>query len=284
MTGAVLADADTCAQICAPLCSWASPLGARVMVAAADSLATRASKDPRIESMHLLGAAVGTRRDWHFIEPAVAGTIRNYYSTNDKVLRSLYRIAEGGTKAIGCEGIPTTSRKVKNVNVSRVVRAHHDHLKAARFADGEIAGRSTCTRCPLVPGRPRVPLGGAITRARNHDTPLLRTSTDRVIATAPCRTRRAVDSHRVDGRLPDHCVVRHQAERRTVPHDIEWGHRLVTRLEPNRRYSTARGGMNGARKQSVTCTNSDKKRRRLTRRIRPLDGSNPRSRTTLTRT
>ena len=64
---------------------------------------------------------------------AVEGTIRNYYSTNDKVLRSLYRIAEGGTKAIGCEGIPTSSRKVKNVDVSRVVRTHQEHLKAVRL-------------------------------------------------------------------------------------------------------------------------------------------------------
>ena len=47
-----------------------------------------------------------------------------------------------------------------------------------------------------------------MTRARNHDTPLLRTSADTVIATAPMQTRRAVDSHRVDGRLPDHRVVR----------------------------------------------------------------------------
>jgi hypothetical protein len=36
-----------------------------------------------------------------------------------------------------------------------------------------------------VRGVQEVPFGGAITRARNHDTPLLRTSTDRVIATAP---------------------------------------------------------------------------------------------------
>ena len=33
-------------------------------------------------------------------------------------------------KAVGCEGIPTKSSKVKNVNVSRLVRAHKDHLRA----------------------------------------------------------------------------------------------------------------------------------------------------------
>jgi hypothetical protein len=129
MTGAVLADAIVRADLRSVVLVGFS-LGARVMVAAAESLATRASSDPRIESMHLLGAAVGVRRDWHSIEPAVAGTISNYFSTNDNVLRALYRVAEGGTKAIGCEGIPTNSRKVKNINVSGVVRAHQDHLVA----------------------------------------------------------------------------------------------------------------------------------------------------------
>ena len=128
MTGAVLADAIVRADLRSVVLVGFS-LGARVMVAAAEALATRASDNPRIESMHLLGAAVGTRRDWHSIEPAVAGTIHNYYSTNDKVLRALYRAAEGGTKAIGCEGIPLNSPKVKNVNVSGVVRAHQDHLE-----------------------------------------------------------------------------------------------------------------------------------------------------------
>ena len=94
MTGAVLADAIVRADLRSVVLVGFS-LGARVMVAAAESLATRASEDPRIESMHLLGAAVGTRRDWHSIEPAVDGTIQNYYSTNDKILSALYRVAEG---------------------------------------------------------------------------------------------------------------------------------------------------------------------------------------------
>ena len=127
MTGAVLADAIVRADLRSVVLVGFS-LGARVMAAAAESLATRHEEPPRIESMHLLGAAVGTRRDWHSIEAAVDGRIYNYCSTNDKILRALYRAGEAGTKAIGCEGIPTKSRKVKNVNVSRQVRAHQDHL------------------------------------------------------------------------------------------------------------------------------------------------------------
>ncbi len=129
MTGAVLADAIVRADLHAVVLVGFS-LGARVMTAAAESLATRNEEAPRIQSMHLLGAAVGTRRDWRSIEPAVEGRIHNYYSTNDKILSAVYRVAEAGTKAIGCEGIPTTSRKVKNVDVSKVVNRHQDHLKA----------------------------------------------------------------------------------------------------------------------------------------------------------
>lgn len=65
--------------------------------------------------------------------PAVEGRIFNYHSTNDKILSAVYPAAEAGTKAIGSAGIPTTSRKVKNVDVSKVVRAHKDYLKTVEL-------------------------------------------------------------------------------------------------------------------------------------------------------
>jgi hypothetical protein len=132
MTGAVVADAIVRADMRSVVLVGFS-LGGRVMTAAAESLATRDKKDRRIESMHLLGAAVGTRRNWHAIAPAVEGTIHNYHSKNDKVLRALYRLAEGGTRAIGCEGIAPTPHNVKNVDVTRDVRVHQDHLKAVKL-------------------------------------------------------------------------------------------------------------------------------------------------------
>jgi hypothetical protein len=61
-------------------------LGARVMVTAAQTLATRPGP-PRIETMHLLGAAVGRKGHWHSLEKAVDGTVWNYWSENDNVLR-----------------------------------------------------------------------------------------------------------------------------------------------------------------------------------------------------
>jgi hypothetical protein len=128
MTGTVLADAIVRSNLNAVVLIGFS-LGGRVMSAAAESLATRHGEQPRIQSMHLLGAAVGTRRDWHNIELAVDDRIWNYWSANDKILRWLYRLGEAGTKAVGCDGIPTKSSKVKNVNVSRLVGAHRDHLR-----------------------------------------------------------------------------------------------------------------------------------------------------------
>ncbi len=44
------------------------------MVTAAQALATQPGP-PRIESMHLLGAAVGRKGDWHSLEGAASGII-----------------------------------------------------------------------------------------------------------------------------------------------------------------------------------------------------------------
>lgn len=135
MTGSVLADALVRSNLRSVVLVGFS-LGARVMVAAAESLATREDRRsvPRIESMHLLGAAVGTGRDWHAIERSVEATVWNYWSENDWILRYLYRIGvAGGAKAVGIEGIPAKSLKIKNVNVSSVVRSHENHLDAVKL-------------------------------------------------------------------------------------------------------------------------------------------------------
>lgn len=133
MTGAVLADAIVRADLHDVVLVGFS-LGARVMSAAAESLAIRDDSgeaiERRIRSMHLLGAAVGAGREWRTIETAVEQKIHNYYSTNDRILSALYRLAEAGTKAVGCDGIPVRSPKVQNLDVSKSVRVHADYLKA----------------------------------------------------------------------------------------------------------------------------------------------------------
>lgn len=130
MTGSVLADALVRADLHSVVLIGFS-LGARVMAATAESLATRTDQrgGPRIESMHLLGAAVGTGWNWHTIERAVEHEIWNYWSENDWILRYLFRVGVAGTaKAVGCDGIPATSSKIKNVNVSSIVDGHLSHL------------------------------------------------------------------------------------------------------------------------------------------------------------
>src|SRR5690606_27360720 len=64
-------------------------LGARVMVTAAQALGTRPGP-PRVESMHLLGAAVDAKGDWRSLASAVTGTVWNYWSQRDSVLAWLY--------------------------------------------------------------------------------------------------------------------------------------------------------------------------------------------------
>jgi len=127
MTGSVLADAIVRTDAASVVLVGFS-LGARVMAAAAESLATRHGEAPRIESIHLLGGAVGTGRDWRAIGTAVNGTVWNYWSENDGTLKYLYKTAEKGQKAVGCAGIPAKSPRLKNVNVSRLVPSHMSHL------------------------------------------------------------------------------------------------------------------------------------------------------------
>ena len=57
----------------------------------------------------------------------------NYWSENDPILRYLYRVGDTGAKAVGCEGIPVRSPKIKNVNVSSVVRSHKSYLEAVKL-------------------------------------------------------------------------------------------------------------------------------------------------------
>lgn len=127
MTGAVLADAIVRSDLDDVVLVGFS-LGGRVMVSAAESLAASARERPRIRSMHLMGAAAGTRRPWLAIEHAVREQIWNYWSRNDTVLRYLFRAAEAGTKAIGCEGLPMETDKLRNVDVSKLVASHLDHV------------------------------------------------------------------------------------------------------------------------------------------------------------
>jgi hypothetical protein len=92
------------------------------------------SDAPRIESMHLLGAAVGRKGDWRTLNDAVSGTVLNYWSSQDEVLRRVYAVAELGQRAVGQAGFDSRFPRIKDRNVSRTVRGHSGY-----FADFELA-------------------------------------------------------------------------------------------------------------------------------------------------
>jgi pimeloyl-ACP methyl ester carboxylesterase len=133
MTGALLAEllARTAED---PYVLIGHSLGARVMVTAAQALGTRPGP-PRLESMHLLGAAVGRKGDWRTLQNAVTGTVWNYWSANDAVLRWLYALAEADQEAAGHMGFGSSLPRVKDRNVTRFVRGHTKYASRVRLAE-----------------------------------------------------------------------------------------------------------------------------------------------------
>ncbi len=107
-------------------------LGARVMAATASVLGTRSGL-PRLESVHLLGAAIGADRVWHTLNASVTDRVWNYHSSNDKILQLGYRVAQGGQKAAGVVGIKSTLRNIKNVDLSKSVLGHDGYFTAAKL-------------------------------------------------------------------------------------------------------------------------------------------------------
>jgi hypothetical protein len=101
-------------------------LGARAMVVAAQTLGTK-NDSPRVEAVHLLGAAIGAKCDWHDLTDRVDDAVYNYHSTNDNVLKYLYAVAQSGQPAAGHNGFTPSSPKLKNIDVSAQVERHSDY-------------------------------------------------------------------------------------------------------------------------------------------------------------
>lgn len=132
MTGVSLA-ALIARTIDGPYVLMGHSMGARVMVTAAQTLATQ-PRPPRIESMHLFGAAVGRKGDWRSLEAAVTGTVWNYWSRNDNVLRRLYTLAEIGETAAGQTGFRSRFPRIKDRDVSRLVSRHSEYVAKVTLA------------------------------------------------------------------------------------------------------------------------------------------------------
>ena len=132
MTGALLAEL-LARTVEGPYVLMGHSLGARVMVTAAQALGTRPGP-PRLESMHLLGAAVGHKGDWRSLQNAVTGTVWNYWSANDSVLHWVYTLAEAGQAAAGQAGFGSSLPRIKDRNVSRSVSGHSRYVSRVKLA------------------------------------------------------------------------------------------------------------------------------------------------------
>lgn len=101
-------------------------LGARVMAVATETLGTR-SGPPRIQAAHLLGAAIGAKSNWGPLTAAVEEAVYGYHSTNDAVLKYVYKVAQAGQTAAGLTGFSPASHKLVNVDVTDQVSTHFEY-------------------------------------------------------------------------------------------------------------------------------------------------------------
>jgi pimeloyl-ACP methyl ester carboxylesterase len=101
-------------------------LGARAMVVAAQALGTKPN-GPRLQSVHLLGAAIGAKSKWETLTARVDDAVYNYHSSNDKVLKYVYAAAQAGQVAAGSKGFTPVPAGLKNIDVSAHVKGHSEY-------------------------------------------------------------------------------------------------------------------------------------------------------------
>ncbi len=124
-TGVVLADLLARTEVDSYVLVGHS-LGARAMVVAAQTLGTKPD-GPLVETVHLLGAAIGAKTNPETLTARVNEAVYNYHSSNDNVLRYLYTVAQAGQTAAGLNGFTPSAAKLKNVDVSTLVKGHSDY-------------------------------------------------------------------------------------------------------------------------------------------------------------
>lgn len=109
---------------------FAHSLGTRLIYGALIYL-TRRLPFPVIQEVHLLGGAVGNNpKAWEICSRAVEKKIYNYYSHRDIILKRVYKIGTRFTNnPIGSYPINTFSEKIKNIDVSHLVKGHLAYKK-----------------------------------------------------------------------------------------------------------------------------------------------------------
>lgn len=103
-------------------------LGARVMVTATEVLSTKPGT-ARIAQVHLLGAAISQGGDFSALDRGVLEFVDNYHSTNDRVLKLMYRFAQAGATAVGAKGFGSKLKKIHDYDVSADVRGHGEYIE-----------------------------------------------------------------------------------------------------------------------------------------------------------
>jgi hypothetical protein len=83
-----------------------------------------------IKDVHLLGGAVDNNPDnWKSVPNVIMGSLNNYYSNNDSVLRRLYKVSSLGKDPIGLKAIPKKIKKIRNIDVSRYATGHDKYFE-----------------------------------------------------------------------------------------------------------------------------------------------------------
>lgn len=103
-------------------------LGARAMICAVEALSSKSSA-PKVQEVHLLGAARDAKDDWSRLNAGVQNRVYNYHSKRDGILRFFYATVEGGDAAAGFAGMSTKLKKIENVDVTKQVDGHSDYCK-----------------------------------------------------------------------------------------------------------------------------------------------------------
>lgn len=109
-------------------------LGGRVMVTAATAMAGFGAA-PKIRDIHLMGAAIGGKRNWRPLSEAVSGTVNNYHSAKDPVLKYLYSTAQFGQSAVGRVGFHSQYPNIVDHNVSEIVSNHSEYYDNVELVD-----------------------------------------------------------------------------------------------------------------------------------------------------
>lgn len=131
MTAAVLADLIARSDE-GPYVLVGHSLGGRIMAQTSIFLSTK-SGGPYVEDVHLLGAAIGRKGEWTRLHEAVRGSIYNYWSKNDKVLKYLYVGAQMGEQAVGRVGFGSTWSNIRDRNKSSQIKGHSEYFAKVKL-------------------------------------------------------------------------------------------------------------------------------------------------------